>query len=56
VIEDALRELVSRSHKQNGKKMRVVLPRFGSGGLMPGIDLDNSAALLDLLESGDAPV
>ncbi|MGQ0815653.1 MAG: hypothetical protein ACT4O1_14555 [Gemmatimonadota bacterium] len=29
---------------------RVRLPTYGKGGLQPGVDLDNSAALLDLME------
>jgi hypothetical protein len=32
-------------------KPRVELPTFGEGsGLAPGVDLDNSAALLDVME------
>ena len=56
VIEDALRELMARSHSANGKKEPIVLPTFGSGGLMPGVDLDNSAALLELMDKGDGSV
>jgi hypothetical protein len=56
VVEDALRELVSRTRSASGRGERIVLPTFGSGGLMPGIDLDNSAGLLDIMEEGDAPV
>jgi hypothetical protein len=32
------------------------LPVFGEGGLLPGVDLDNSAALLDAMDArGAAP-
>ena len=32
----------------------VELPVFGEGGTQPGVDLDDSAALLDLIEQ-DGP-
>ncbi len=32
----------------------VALPVFGGQGLLPGVDLDDSASLLDLID-GDAP-
>jgi len=36
----------------------VELPTFGEGGVQPGVDLDDSAALLDLMDddaaAGDA--
>ena len=31
---------------------RVALPTFKGGGLLPGVDLDDSAALLDLMDDG----
>ncbi|MBI2863679.1 MAG: type II toxin-antitoxin system VapB family antitoxin [Chloroflexi bacterium] len=54
VIEDALRESLSRqrSVRQRGP---VRLATFGGKGLLPGADLDDSAALLDLMESSDDP-
>lgn len=53
VIEDALRvQLAQRATP----KRRVELPTFGGGGgLQPGVDLDNNAALLDLMESPSDP-
>jgi len=50
LIEQGLRlVLASSSHAQ--RRARVVLPvcRAG-GGALPGVDLDDSAALLDLME------
>lgn len=49
VIEHALRLSLSLD---DGNMVRepVVLPTYGSGGLRPGVDLDDSAALLDLME------
>lgn len=50
VIEDALRERLAR---QNQPKLRqpVRLTVFAGQGLQPGVDLDDSAALLDLMEA-----
>lgn len=51
VIEDALRETLAR-RPEAGKPRRVQLPTSGSGGLLP-VDLDDSAALLDIMEGRD---
>lgn len=48
VIEDALRQALAR--RTQTRRDRVELTTFNGGGLQPGIDLDNSAALLDRLE------
>lgn len=32
---------------------RIPLPTFRGGGLQPGVDLDDSASLLELMERGD---
>jgi hypothetical protein len=32
----------------------VPLPTFGGQGLQPGVDLDDTATLLDLMDRGDA--
>jgi predicted transcriptional regulator len=49
VIEDSLRETLARRKAMAGRK-RVILRTFEGGGLQPGVDLSNSAALLDLME------
>ena len=54
VLEKALRELLAR-RKQPAERLRVPLPSFMGQGLQPGVDLDDSSALLDLMESRDAP-
>ncbi len=56
LIEDALRETLSRA-KSTERGGRVDLPTFRGDppGVMPGVDLDDSAALLELLE-GDLPL
>lgn len=47
VIEEALRENLARQRKTPAA--RAPLPRH-RGRLQPGVDLDDSAALLDLME------
>lgn len=57
VIEDALRESLARRVETRRTRPRVELPTSGEGSrLMPGVDLDDSAALLDLMERDDPPV
>ncbi len=48
LIEDALREALAR--RPAGERERVRLTTFGRDGLQPGVDLDDSAGLLDVLE------
>ena len=49
VIEDALRESLSRG-PEGARRERVRLPTFRGEGLRPGVDLDSSASLLELME------
>ncbi|HSU59448.1 MAG TPA: type II toxin-antitoxin system VapB family antitoxin [Bryobacteraceae bacterium] len=51
VIEDALREVISRRRSLSARNRRIVFPTFRGRGLRPGIDLDNSAALLDIMDN-----
>jgi hypothetical protein len=54
VIESALRQ--SFAHQGRAEKRgKVRLTTAGRGGLRPGIDLDDSAALLDVMEQTDDP-
>jgi hypothetical protein len=50
VVEDALRESLHRRNRPGART--VELPVFGEGGLQPGVDLDDSAALLELMDQG----
>jgi len=50
VVEDALREAFAR---RGGPGRRVELPVFRSARVMPGVDLDDGAALLDLMDGQD---
>ena len=49
LIEDAVRLLLAQKHS-TGKKTNAKLPVFKSGGVMPGVDLDHTASLLDVME------
>jgi len=54
VIEDSLREMLSRCI--NRSKRRTVRLRTVSGnGLQPGVDIDDTASLLDLMDHLDDP-
>lgn len=52
VVEDALREALAR--RGRAAVGRVDLPTFGGARLRPGVDLDDSAALLDLMDEAGA--
>jgi predicted transcriptional regulator len=52
LIEDALREVLARRQTKPSRP-RVKLPTGGRGEVLPGVDLDNSAALLDVMESDE---
>jgi hypothetical protein len=52
VIEDALREALA--HQRNAApRQPVALVTVGGHGLRPGVDLDDSASLLDLMDTPD---
>ena len=49
IIEESLRERLARS--QSGLSgPRTRLTTTGEGGVLPGIDLDDSASLLDMMD------
>jgi len=50
VLEDALRETLARRCARV-KRRRVHLKTVKGDGIRPGVDLDDTAALLDLMES-----
>lgn len=54
VIQDALREALNRNRK-HPKRPPVKLPTFRGKGLRPGVDLDDTASLLEIMdEDGDS--
>ncbi len=49
LVEDALRQ---RLHARAGKRpLASVIPTFSGKGLQPGVDLTDSAALLELMDA-----
>lgn len=55
VIADALREKLARKTTRKSKTpMPVFSPPPGEEGLLPGVDLDDTAALYDLMDEADA--
>lgn len=55
VIEDALRQHLAKQ-QDLAKRKPVRLKTVSGRGTLPGVDLDDSASLLDLMERDDAPV
>lgn len=51
VVGDAVRSSFATAARAERKP--VELPTFGGGGTLPGVDLDSSAALLELMERDD---
>ena len=51
LIEDALRLAMTTEQRQAGRP-REPLPTWGSGGLLPGVDLDAGAGVLDDSDGG----
>lgn len=54
VVEDALTESLARREPRK-RRGRVRLTTFRGRGLQPGVDLDDSAALSDLMERRHDP-
>lgn len=48
VVEDALRESLARGSGLEQTEFRM--PTFGGNGLNPGVDLDDSAGLQELMD------
>jgi hypothetical protein len=50
VVEQAVRESFARRRQRGPEHWPSLPPPFGEGGLRPGVDLDESAVLLDIME------
>ncbi len=50
IIEEALRERLARAQTHKRSRQLIRLHVAGEGGLRPGVDLDDSASLTDLME------
>ena len=54
VIEDAVRESLARVAAADSPRRPVALPTYaGGGGLRPGVDLDSTTDLADLMDGDD---
>lgn len=53
VIEESLRVTLTRDQRSSGSKRKVSLPTFKGDGLLPGIVLNSSSALLDEMDAAD---
>lgn len=51
VMEDALREMLARRRQREHKP--TTLTTFRGNGPRPGVDLDDTAALYDLMDAAD---
>jgi len=51
VIEDGLRETLSR-HKKRRNRVPTAMLTFKGKGLRPGLDLDDTAGILDIMDGG----
>jgi hypothetical protein len=54
VFHQALREMLAR-RKRLQEREPAPLPTFCGEGVQPGVDLDDTAALLEVMERGDDP-
>ena len=50
IIEDALREALGR-RRTAARSTPVMLTTYGGSGPQPGVDLDDTASLLDLMDA-----
>jgi len=48
-MEDALRESLGRRNEPRNPLSEADIPTFAGSGLQPGVDLDNTASLLELM-------
>jgi hypothetical protein len=55
VIEDGLRQVLARHRRRQEERPSVALPTFKGKGLRPGVDLDDTAGLLDILDGDRDP-
>jgi hypothetical protein len=53
LFEDALREALARFRTPDASRPDFDLVTCGGSGTLPGIDLDDGAALIDRMEEGD---
>jgi hypothetical protein len=54
VLRRGLEALEALTRARTGGEPGAPLPTFKGEGLLPGVDLDDTASLLDLIDRGDA--
>jgi len=50
IIEESLRERLARKHADRSARKPIRLRTGGKGGTRPGVDLDDTVSLIDLME------
>ena len=55
IIENALREALAKRNQKKARRKEFKLITYGKGGLRPGVDLDDTSALLDLMDGISDP-
>jgi len=53
IVDEGLRFVIAQ-RKEAAEQAPIKLPTVGGGGILPGVDLDDSAALLDLMDRNDS--
>ncbi len=53
LIEEALRQRLAQTPSRERAHVRLLTT--GAGGVLPGIDMDDSSSLLDAMEAGADP-
>jgi hypothetical protein len=54
IVANALREALSKRRRNTlRKKFKIIT--YGKGGVLPGVDLSNTSALLDIMDGLDDP-
>ena len=54
IIANALREALAKPRRKTPQKEFKIIT-YGKGGVHPGVDLDDTSALLDLMDGIDDP-
>lgn len=55
LVADCLREALVRAKATTSRTSQVDLPVFRGNGLQPGVSLDHTSQLLDLMDGFDGP-
>ena len=54
IIANALREALLKGCRKQPRR-KIKLTTYGEGGTFPGVDLDDTSAVLDLMDGLDGP-